>query len=380
MNTHHLVATVALHASLGPQRKAILAYRVPPHMQGQLRVGQLVWVPLRRARVQGVVLYLEPAEALDGALREIEDLAPGEISLTPAGLRLAHWLARTYQAPLYAALELLLPPGVGQDAENTWRATSAGLVADLGALPERERAILYYLRLHGEQGEQALRKVLRGSDADLRTSYAALAERGFLARGLAFARPAVRPRTVRVVRFALPAAELDATLATLTRAPRQAAALSWLASQTDAVPLNEVTAATAASSATLRGLEQRGLIQIETHEVRRDPLAHLAAAPDQPPMLTNDQRTAYVALVAALEQGAGSREQRTESGERGAGSGEDVCVRPLESDDLHPLSPLSRVAGEGAGGEGQPHNLSVTPEADVQIPNPEPRTPNPEPR
>src|SRR5262249_29851552 len=121
-----------------------------------------------------------------------------------------------------------LPPGVAQEAEPTWRASAAGLAAELGALPQRERAVLYFLRQRGEMTERELRRALRGSDAELREIYAALQERGMAVRGAMISRPRARPRTERLVRPLAAPEQLDAAIAQLAHAPRQQAALSFL--------------------------------------------------------------------------------------------------------------------------------------------------------
>ena len=316
-----LIADVALRATLGPELRAVLSYRVPPRLRGVVGPGQLVWAPLRRKRVQGVVLGVAPAEGHDAGLRELDDLGDPEARLTPAGLALAEWVAATYRAPLYEALALLLPPGTGQEAETTWRASEAGLRAELGALPEAERAVLYLLRTRGEQGERALRASLRGADAELRAIYAALAERGLVARGQARTAPAARPRRVRLARLAVPPAALPSALDALARAPRQRAVVEWLAARGEAVsggeresgpgapegdgavPLAEIYAATGANAGVLGELERRGVLALEEREVRRDPLAGDGVPPDQPPPLTPGQRGAYEAIVSALERG-----------------------------------------------------------------------------
>ncbi|MGB9633480.1 MAG: primosomal protein N', partial [Chloroflexaceae bacterium] len=122
-----IIAEVALSAGGGAP--PVLSYRVPPHLQGLVRPGQLVWAPLRNSQVQGVVLRLAASAAPVERLRDLIGLADPEAVITETGLRLATWVAATYRAPLYAVLSLLLPPGTGQKSATTWRATPAGLNA-----------------------------------------------------------------------------------------------------------------------------------------------------------------------------------------------------------------------------------------------------------
>jgi primosomal protein N' (replication factor Y) len=282
-----------------------LSYRIPARLQALVHPGQLVWVPLRSQVVQGVVMRIYNASqqpANGHTLREIDDIADPEASIPPAGLELAGWLADACHTPLYDALALLLPPGVSQQAEVTWRVTPDGLAASLGALPERERAVLYYLRTHGETSERDIERVLASSKQGLREAYTLLQERGLLARGTSPGAPRARPRRERLVRLLLSPDELNTTLDSLTRAPKQQAVLRWLAAaaQPD-VPVSEVYAATHANLAVLQALASKGLLELEEREVWRDPLAHTAVAPDQPPPLTAGQRRVWEPLAAALD-------------------------------------------------------------------------------
>jgi primosomal protein N' (replication factor Y) len=142
--TAELLVDVALSAN------AVFTYRVPPSLRPLLRVGHLVWAPLRQRHVQGVVLDLyawggsphDPAVALSPpalradpadwfdpqtpTLRDVIDIADPDIALTPAQIRLAHWIADYYRVSLYEALTLMTPPGIAREAETTWRATGGG--------------------------------------------------------------------------------------------------------------------------------------------------------------------------------------------------------------------------------------------------------------
>ncbi len=297
----------------------VLHYRVPSRLRSHVVPGQLVWVPLRRQQVQGIVLALEsrPGVTVSG-MRDLLDLADPEACILPSGLKLAQWVASTYHVPLYEVLVLLLPPGVTQDAETTWRTTPAGLAVELGTLPERERAILYYLRTHGESSERELRRELRGRDSELRQAYALLRERGLLIPGTARSAPRARPRWVRMARLNITTESQATLLDQVAHAPKQQAVLRWLFElQTDrealqaaptasAVPaplvaVHDIYAATGSNLAVLRALEQKGWLALETHEVHRDRLPGNGVAPDVPPPLTAGQERVWRPIAAALD-------------------------------------------------------------------------------
>lgn len=302
---------------------AIYSYRVPPALAPLVLPGQLVWVPLRRQRVQGVVMACygpaerppdlspDPEAPLDPdalVLRDILEIGDPAAALTPAQLRLARWLVANGTATLADALALMLPPGSAQESESTWRATEAGVLAELGSLPERERAVLFLLRRRGLLRERELRAELRGSDTELRATYALLAERGLLERGAALTRPGARPKQIAFVRLLADTAAAEATLADLTRAPAQYQALTWFVARARAadmpdfaLPLAAAIAGSGAARPAWQGLEKRALIAIELREVRRDPLLGIETPPDIPPALTTAQADALRPIVAAID-------------------------------------------------------------------------------
>src|SRR5688500_8529546 len=114
-------ALVALRTRLPGGGQELLTYKLPPLLQS-IDEGALVWVPLGRRRVQGVVVALqsEPPAGVS-YLRDIEGLGDAEAVVPWPQLRLARWLATEYQTPLSDALDLVLPPGSGQELETTWR-------------------------------------------------------------------------------------------------------------------------------------------------------------------------------------------------------------------------------------------------------------------
>lgn len=355
-----LLADVAVNAVIAGT-DPVFTYRVPAHLHAFVRPGQLVWAPLRRQRVQGIVLDLyawkEPEERVAwrdqpethassglgpatqlpppsslltsaAALRDLIDVADPEAFLTPAQIRLARWLSSNYRAPLYEALALMLPTGAAQQAEPTWRATALGMSSDLGSLPERERGVLYFLRQRGETSERELRQTLRGSDSELRDIYAALQERGLALRGAVLSRPRARPRLERLAHLRAAADNVEQVLAELARSPKQRAVIGLLAGRgasdeqtrsatkeseelpikPPGTPVSEIYAATGANLATLRALEEKGLLELTTREVRRDPLAGDNIPPDVPPQLTAGQERVWRVIAGALDRAALERD------------------------------------------------------------------------
>lgn len=313
----------------------IFTYRVPHQLHGALRVGQLVWVPLRNQFIQGIVLNLytaseappsfrpDPGAPYDletYTIRNIDSIVDPDVALTLAQIRLARWLSEYYRFSLYEALALMLPPGVSQEMETVWRASADGMTIDLGVLPERERSVLYFLRQQGETTERELRKNLRGSDSELRSLYNSLQERGFAVRGVAVKRPKTRPRIERFVRLQIPYDQLSSTMLTLERAPKQQAVIAFLQSkmQPDSnalpiavvanadtetlIPLSTIYVATGATIQTIRALERKGVLNVLSREVRRDPLAGDQVPPDIPPPLTRAQERIWQQIAASLEQ------------------------------------------------------------------------------
>lgn len=345
-----LLADVAVRAAIA-DADPVFTYRVPLRLQARIRAGQLVWAPLRRQRVQGIIVDLyrwgdrndgsaagdEPAppvfrpdpgappDADAPVLRDLLDIVDPAAALTPAQVRLARWLSDYYQASFYDTLALMLPPGVARDSEPTWRATAAGMAAELGALPEPERAVLYFLRQRGECTKGELRKALRGSDAELREIYAALQERGLVAGGVALARPRARPRIEKLARLLITPSALDVAITQFDRAPKQRAVLELLRAQGDEhgekarpageelaaaaappfpqpYPLAALYEATGANLTTIQALERKRLIEVVVREVRRDPLSGDAVPPDMPPPLTVAQERVWAPIAAALDQ------------------------------------------------------------------------------
>ena len=308
-----LYADIALHAHISKALDATYTYWVPPDLRPLIEPGALVWVPLRRQRVQGLVLALRdtpsslPDAEQEGVglfkIRPIEDVADPEIRIPSAQLELARFVAGYYRVPLWDAAALLLPPGVTQESLATWSVTPAGLEFDYGALPAGERELLYFLRRKGVATEPELDEALRGSTPHLRRLCEALAERRLIRRGSTLSRPAARVRRSRTARVLLKRDQRADALTALERAPRQRELLRALLDRSgdDAVDPPAVPAHDLALPL-LRALETRGFVALDEVEALRNPLDGSAVERDTPPSLTARQSSTLGPILQSLDE------------------------------------------------------------------------------
>ncbi len=83
-------------------------YYVPPEMQGQIRPGMRVEVPLGNRRCQGYVLRLPRESAVD-TLKDITAIVDSEPLLTPEQLALGRWLSMRFYCRLIDAVHAMIP-------------------------------------------------------------------------------------------------------------------------------------------------------------------------------------------------------------------------------------------------------------------------------
>jgi primosomal protein N' (replication factor Y) len=292
-----LFAEVVVNA---PPVRGAFHYHLPPALEGRVAPGHLVVVPFGPRRVQGVVTRM-PAEAEVPETRPIESLVDPAPVLRPEQLALAAWIADHTLAPLIDCLTLMLPPGLGQQADQRFALIDESIPAGTAA----ERRVLALLKergpLRGRQLEYHLPRL------DWRRAVDALARRGALARESILAAPAVRPRRIRTAILTAPSAPdgSDEKLGSTAEARRRRkAVLDLLGREPGSLHVNWIYAETGATADDLRFLEEHELVSLGETEVWRDPLADVDFIPASPPELTADQAAAWEKILPAFDTGA----------------------------------------------------------------------------
>jgi primosomal protein N' (replication factor Y) (superfamily II helicase) len=292
-----------------PQVADVFHYHLPPELEGQVEVGQMVIVPFGKKTVQGVVLRFvdEPAVSETRAVLDLVDAVP---ALTPLQLALAQSLSEMTLASIAACIGLMLPPGMGQQAVVVY--TPAGVPgADAGRpLTDAQARLLALLHKRGPLTNTQIDRALPRSN--WRASIRTLVRYELVTARPELPVPQVRPKIVRTARLACPPGEAEAALPNLGKAGSQALArrqamVRCLMRELGPVDVPWIYAESGGSLADLRYLAELGLVTLGETEVWRDPLQGLDTQPIPPPPLTRDQQKVWEQLRAVMHTAMGGQ-------------------------------------------------------------------------
>ncbi len=286
-----------------PQVRGVFHYHLPPELEGVVSTGHLVEIPFAHQTVQGVVVNFvtDPAVA---KTRAVLGLVDEYVVLTPALIALAMGLAQSTLAPLAAYIDLMLPPGLGQQADVLYTARVGGGSRGAQPLSGAQERLMSLLAKRGPlRGRQIDRALPR---ANWRASVRTLVRRGLVSAQPVLPEPSVAPKTVRTARLACPPEIAEAELPNLGRAGSQAlrrrqAMLRFLLGETGPVNVSWVYAESGGNLADLRFLAGRGLVVLGESEEWRDPLAEVDFVLSEPPPLTRDQRGVWDQIELGIQ-------------------------------------------------------------------------------
>lgn len=283
-------------------------YHIPPELDGQLKVGHLVEVSFGAQKAQGVILRFDTQSPVPET-KPIAALLDRDPVVGEVQLELAHWMSRTYLAPLAECVRLFIPPGMSRRGDVV--ITPVIPPEQIEPRDDTQARLLCLLQRRGPlRGRQIARSLSRrywqGAVSDL------------VARGLALREPVLDPpaineKRVRIVEPAVAPGRVEEAIArhlAPAEAPanrrgvlqRRADVLRLLARAGEPLEVGEVYAAVAGCTlADLRALAEDDLLILREQAIWRDPLAGRTYVPDVPPHLTPHQQAAWEVICAALE-------------------------------------------------------------------------------
>jgi primosomal protein N' (replication factor Y) len=267
-------------------------YSIPPELQDETRLGQLVIVPFGPRRLQGVIFGFDDVSPVPQT-KDLLDIADPVPVLSPVHIELASWISRYYLAPLIDSVLLMLPPGVGRRTRVILGLSSQQALPD--NLNGQEQAVVDMLQRQGEVSLPALRRRLGARRA--RSLVEGLVRKGVIVKRSELAAARVSPKMERVVRLK---GELASdVLAQLRGATRQRAIVEYLADRR-AATVSEIYSQVGGNSSILKRLVEKGLVGVEEREMWRDPLEGRSFVLTTPPRLTLAQDAARRQIEASL--------------------------------------------------------------------------------
>ena len=314
-------AEVAVDAPIGYDRT--LSYSIPSGLS--LAPGDLVWAPLGRRPVQGIVFELTQNAEVDYTREIIARVEPSHL-VDPLGLKLAHWISGYYMSSLFDSASLMLPPGFETRVRSYIRATTGTgrAVADPST---KEYEVLQLLAARGEMSELELIKALgKEGDKEIR----GMLRREILERRRELPRPRVSYRyQCYVLAVDQNGQAKEPGRLHSNRAPRQLALYQALTGSGQMMPLS--VANKEYGSGAVSGLVEKGLLALEWTRVERMPALQRIQELGQEVrvVLNSDQQRALEQIVASMRNKGGTPARFLIHGVTGSGKTE-VYLRALE--------------------------------------------------
>jgi len=264
--------------------------------------GTRVLVPFRRTEKVGWVMGEADPAGVSG-IRTVLDVLEAEPSAPPELLRLALWIADYYATPPGIVLRSMLPPVLSDGARDLVR-LSEGAVPDASTttgLPGRAVRVLEAVATRdGPVRVSPLRRSL--GMGSIWPEIRRLRSEGLLEH---WTEPPPRPsiRTRKVVRLLDWIPDLKVREERFGRAVRQRECFELLESTEGSRALATLMEEDGFSRSVIRGLEEKGLVELVEEEAFRDPFTEAAPEPRPDLTLTPAQKRAVSDLSKAIGEG-----------------------------------------------------------------------------
>lgn len=281
-----------------------LTYAIPVHLQGNLKIGDVVAAPLRTGTVVAYVVGWSRSLPFDASsVREIDAKLSEAPLFDSLALKIARWMASYYHCALLDCLQLWMPAGATPELEARYRFCAQDphrALRDLARTPKLFALAEALWKAKRPLSAPELTKVV-GAPAEP-DSLRRLCEIGVLAEAKT-ARTAVRARLLPAVRLteqgrALLEIEGDALK---RRAPKQHLALELVAkSEADWTATGDLLRGHGVEIAPLKALCAKGALEWGHVESWRAPQATAQVAMPRV-QLTDEQSRAVAQIGESLE-------------------------------------------------------------------------------
>ena len=288
-------AEVSVNSPIAQRRT--FCYTIPPNIT--VNVGQAVWVPFGEKLLQGIVLELSDHPSVE-ATREIAGIIDPTPLLSPIQVNLARCISKHYLAPLFDTVALMLPPGFERKTITFISNPSPSHSMDTSSLTLEQQKALELVQKQDKVSLRELEKVLGKKKAQIIISQ--LIGQGLAVRSYELEPLKVKPKAVPYLRLSVEVDEARQEAAKLRKkgAIRQASLLDFLIQQAEPIALAKVRQNVGTAASIVKAVIDKGLVEIQHVETKRDPLAYQSITPSSPLTLTAAQRSALESIKSNL--------------------------------------------------------------------------------
>ncbi|WP_162909987.1 replication restart helicase PriA [Aggregatilinea lenta] len=236
------------------------SYHIPPELAGKIAPGHLVKVAFGTAHTTGIVVSLADSVDIPETKPILERVDPLPV-VTPAQIALARWLSEETLTPLGACLWLMLPPGLAKRGDLLYTL----IKEDTEAHSSVQERILSLLKRRGPLRGRQLTHSL--PQTRWQSSMSGLVKRGVIEQEPVLDSPDVKPKFVRTVQLAIPAARVADVAPRLGRESRRANILEALLTARDhRMQLSALCRAVGCTEAPVKALAQEHEVAIDSKQ------------------------------------------------------------------------------------------------------------------
>ncbi|RXT15045.1 primosomal protein N' [Ammoniphilus sp. CFH 90114] len=270
-------------------------YQVPAFMFSWIAVGSRVSVPFGHRMLQGYVVGLSKHTEIT-QLKEIHEVLDVTPPLTEELVSLGYWISRKYICRLYSALQVMLPAALRSSYKKELSVTPDGK-NKLAFLPDEQRILEWILKREKVDWDQLL-KEFPGQQPFLIHAI----RQGWLSCEQVV-RDRVTRKTLLYVKKAASDEILSETIASLPKqAQRQKEVLTFMLEVSRPIPLKTLLSELDLSSSSVKALVDKGLLDMEEVEERRDPYAGRSFSEQRKVQFTETQLEVIGEIQEALMQ------------------------------------------------------------------------------
>ena len=280
-------------------------YTIPDRLKSIVHCGSRVVAPLRRRSQEGVIVALLDEPALADRSIEIKNLSDcldGPPTFTSELITLTKWMAGYYLSSHGEALNCAVPATIRSHRRRIVHllATDEQIKA-LGKRAPVQAEILRTLQAYGSLSPNQLTARLRGGNSSLKRALDLLRGKG-LVEIKSDLSVKTKPKTQKFVSLEKSIPEIESAILSFTkRATKQIEILRFLMETKASLSTSEISKRARTNLTTLKQLEKKNLIRIDSVEVLRNPLSLESVSPNRASILNTDQLIAFKAIRGAIE-------------------------------------------------------------------------------